>query len=96
MGGVLVYLARDGDNTFKSLKLTVCTDDDRRSGSLAMRRRKRLSRILNEALMQGVRLSYRDLGIIMLSSRATLKRDVRHLRDRGIDVPLCGRTGNCG
>jgi|Deesub1362A_J573_1020465.scaffolds.fasta_scaffold00004_413 Fic family protein len=92
MSGTLIYWAKDGSNRFKSLRLTVCSEEDRHSRSLASLRRKRLSRILNEALTQGARLSYSDLCMIMLASKATLKRDVSHLRRLGMEVPLGGRV----
>ena len=91
MSGTLIYWVKDGENTLRSLRLTVCAEDDRLSNGLAARRRKRLNRILQEALRQGARLSYRDLSMIMLSSKATLKRDVSHLRNLGMDIPLGGR-----
>lgn len=91
MSGTLMYLVKDRDNTFKSLKLTICTDDDRLSGGLANLRRKRLRRILDEASRQGAGLSYRDLSMIMLSSKATLKRDVTHLRKLGVEVNVGAR-----
>jgi hypothetical protein len=77
----------DGKNRFKSLKLTVCCDEDLNSSGLAEQRRQRLWRLMNEAASQGIRLSYRDLSMIMLSSKATLKRDVSLMRSRGIELP---------
>jgi Fic family protein len=91
MSGTLIYWVKDGENTMRSLKLTVCAEDDRPGNGLAAMRRKRLKRILHEALRQGARLSYRDLSIIMLSSKATLKRDISHLRNLGMNMPLRGR-----
>lgn len=91
MSGTLVYWVSEGENRLRSLRLTLCADEDGRGGSLAELRRKRLRRILDEALAQGARLNYRDLGMIMLASRATLKRDVSCLRRRGVEVNI-GRT----
>ena len=88
MSGTLIYWVKDGENTLRSLRLTVCAEDDKPSNGLAETRRKRLNRLLQEALNQGARLSYRDLSIIMLSSKATLKRDVSYLRNLGMDIPL--------
>lgn len=87
MGGTLTYWVPDGENRLKSLKLTVCAEGEGSFGVGELRRR-RLSRILSEAVAQGARLSYRDLSIIMLASRATLKRDVSRLRDQGVVLPL--------
>lgn len=70
----------------RSLKLTVCAEEDR--GGMMSVRRRRLSRLLEEASLQGGRLSYRDLSMIMLSSKATLKRDMSHLRRSGFKIPV--------
>ncbi|MDA8169156.1 MAG: DUF1670 domain-containing protein [Nitrospiraceae bacterium] len=86
MSGVLVYWVPDGKDRMRSLKLTVCTDEDR--GGVSSVRRKRLSRLLNEAARQGGRLSYRDLSMIMLASKATLKRDVSYLKRMGFEIPM--------
>jgi hypothetical protein len=88
MSGTLIYWVKDGENTLRSLRLTVCAEDDSPGNGLAKTRRKRLNRLLKEAIKQGARLSYRDLSIIMLSSKATLKRDVNYLRNLGMNIPL--------
>lgn len=92
MSGTLVYWAQEGGNRLRSLRLTVCSEDDRGVGDLRNLRRKRLSRILKEASIQGARLSYSDLSIIMLTSKATLKRDISHLRGLGFEVRLRGNN----
>ena len=92
MSGTLVYWVPEGESRLRSLKLTVCCDEDRGSVGIAELRRRRLCRILAEAVAQGARLSYRDLSIIMLTSKATLKRDVSHMRGLGMDVPLGSRV----
>jgi DNA-binding transcriptional ArsR family regulator len=81
MSGTLVYWVPEGGNRIRSLKLTVCSDEDH--GGVSFVRRKRLSRLLKEASMQGAKLSYADLCMIMLASRATLKRDMNYLRKAG-------------
>lgn len=88
MSGTLVYWVEEGEGRLRSLKLTVCSDDDRQSGGIANLRRRKLSRLLSEAVTQGGRLSYKDLSMIMLASRATLKRDISHLRKLGVEIPL--------
>lgn len=89
MSGTLTYLVEVGANSLRALKLTICSVEDRSNGDgLADVRRKKLNRLLNEALTQGARLSYRDLSMIMLTSRATLKRDVSYLRRIGMEIPL--------
>lgn len=92
MSGTLVYWVNEGNNRLKSVRLTVCSEDDRESGGIAELRRRRLRRIIDEALAQGARLSYRDLSMIMLTSRATLKRDLKYLRERGTGLPLSGKA----
>lgn len=92
MSGTLTYWVFEGENRLRSLKLTVCSEDDRQIAGLQAMRRRRLSRLLNEAMTQGARLSYKDLRIIMLTSKATLKRDVSYLRKRGVEMPLKGNV----
>ena len=82
MSGTLTYWVQDGKNSLRSVRLTVLSEDDHGAG-VAETRRRRLGRILQEAIWQGARLSYRDLGMIMLTSKATLKRDMNHLRQSG-------------
>jgi hypothetical protein len=82
MSGVLVYLVPDGGNRMRSLRLTVCSDEDR--GGVAAVRRRRLGRLMREASSQGAKLSYRDLGMILCVSKATLKRDMVLLRRSGV------------
>jgi len=91
MSGKLTYWVNDGKDRFRALKLTVCADVDLQDTfGLSYQRRKRLIRILEEAFNQGARLSYRDLSMIMLASKATLKRDVSYLRSLGVPVELAG------
>jgi hypothetical protein len=92
MSGTLTYWAQEGRNRMRTLKLTFCCDDERRAGDLRYLRRMRLTRILTEAGAQGARLGYKDLSVIMLTSKATLKRDVSFLRRNGFDVRLRGNV----
>ena len=91
MSGKLVYWVPEGGNRFRSLRLTVCSETDSADDGLAALRRKRLGRIITEAASQGGRLGYKDLSVIMLTSKATLKRDINHLRGQGIEVLLGNR-----
>lgn len=98
MSGRLIYKVVDG-NQLRQLHLTVCHDEDLKHGSLSELRRKRIIRLLQEAKQQGYLLSYRDLNLILLSSLATLKRDIRYLRNQGIEIfikngPRPMRTAN--
>jgi hypothetical protein len=74
------YWVREGKDRLKSLKLTVCCERDFdvlcRLG-LAELRRRRIRRLLVEARDQGAKLSYRDLSLLLLTSKSTLKRDLK-------------------
>jgi hypothetical protein len=88
MSGTLIYWVPDGENRLRQLRLTVCSSEDGEGGGTASRRRKMLTRILREASGQGGSLSYRDLCMIMLASKATIKRDISHLRRMGLEMPV--------
>jgi len=78
--GTLVYYVRTGGNTLKGIKLNLCCDEDKEhllSGGVSALRRQRLRRLINEAMRQGARLSYRDLSLLLLTSKATIKRDLK-------------------
>jgi len=85
MQGSLIYKVEDG-HRLMSLRLTVCNEEDLRHGSLSEVRRKRIMRLLQEAKEQGCLLSYNDLKLILLSSIATLKRDISYLKNQGVEV----------
>lgn len=89
MSGTLTYWVSLGGKNLKSLRLTLCAKDDFEAQGLVELRRRRLCRLLSEAQKQGARLSYRDLSLIMLTSRATLKRDLNYLRHIG-SIPRRG------
>jgi hypothetical protein len=80
MTGNLIYWVRESRDRLKSLKLTICCERDfdvLNKFGLAELRRHRIQRLLVEAKEQGARLSYRDLSLILLTSKATLKRDIK-------------------
>jgi hypothetical protein len=83
MKGLLHYRAREGRNTYRKVDLTFCSGEDdyvlSEEGVVELRKR-RLRRLLEEAERQDVHLSYRDLELILSTSRSTLKRDMRMLR----------------
>ena len=93
MQGRLIYKIEDG-HRLMSLSLTVCHEDDLNHVSLSELRRKRIIRLLKEAKEQGYLLSYKDLNLILLSSLATLKRDISYLRKQGIEVFIKNGNGN--
>lgn len=85
MQGSLIYKVESGHRLI-SLNLTVCTEEDFQQASLSDVRRNRIIRLLHEAKEQGCLLSYKDLNLILLTSLATLKRDISYLRKQGIEV----------
>lgn len=87
MNGRLIYKVEEGTRLLR-LRLTVCHEDDLKQGSSSEIRRRRIIRLLREAKEQGYLLSYRDLNLILLSSRATLKRDISYLKKQGMEIPI--------
>jgi len=88
MDGILTYWVKEGEQNLRTLKLTICAEEDGELSSISDSRRSKLTRMLNEAAEQGCRLTYSDLGMIMLTSRATLKRDVSYLRKNGHSLQM--------
>jgi hypothetical protein len=86
MKSILTYWVLEGKQRYKPVRLTVFSENDTDAHTQSEFRRLRLKRILAEALQQDARLGYSDLEMILLSSRATIKRDIRFLRDSGVDV----------
>jgi|Deesub1362A_J573_1020465.scaffolds.fasta_scaffold00004_412 Fic family protein len=92
----IVFETSNGSGV-KKLKLTLIGQDDEeilRQEGLAGLRRRRIIRLTNEAEKQGSLLSYEDLAGLLLTSLATLKRDVNYLEKQGYVVPLKGRRKN--
>jgi hypothetical protein len=82
------------DKTRKTLKLTLVGQGDEeilRQEGLAALRRKRIIRLTREAMKQGVLFTYDDLSGLLLTSLATLKRDVCWIEKQGKTVHLKGR-----
>lgn len=77
--GTVTYYVRSGRDTLRQVKLTLCCEKDMEllKRGISSLRRVRLKRLMNEAASQGVRLSYRDLSLLLLASKATIKRDLR-------------------
>lgn len=87
----------DGGSDVLRLKLTLIGQDDDKTlkeKGLAELRRKRILRLTMEAGEQGGQLGYDDLCGLLLTSLATIKRDVSLLEKRGFPVPLKGRRKN--
>lgn len=76
------------------LSLTLVADDDEKalqSGGIRHLRLRRIARLTREASEHGVLLGYEDLSMLLLTSLATLKRDISSLEARGLEVLLRGR-----
>lgn len=81
----------------KPLTLTLIDHGDEGlldSKGLRALRHRRIMRLTSEASEQGVLLSYDDLSALLLTSLATLKRDISYLETRGLVVMLKGRRKN--
>lgn len=94
----ILFEARNPDGgEARKLRLTLVGQGDEvalREGGLAGLRRRRIVRLTHEAHRQGSLLSYEDLSGLLLTSLATLKRDVRHLETQGDFVLIKGRKVN--
>ena len=86
MKSILTYWVLEGAERYRPVRLTVFSEKDHEVYNHSELRRIRLKRILSEALQQQAHLGYSDLEMILLSSRATIKRDIRFLRENGVDV----------
>jgi hypothetical protein len=63
---------------------------------LAGLRRHRILRLTREAYDQGALLSYEDLAILLTTSPATVRRDIRHLRHDGKFIMTRGAKHDMG
>lgn len=59
-------------------------------------RRKKILRLANEAFEQGGLLTQEDLAVLLCSSRRTVRRDVRALKERDLFVPTRGTMKDIG
>jgi uncharacterized protein YerC len=64
-------------------------------GTSALRKHK-VIRMANEALDQGGLLTQEDLAVLLCSSRRTIRRDVKELKQQGIEVPTRGTLQDIG
>ena len=93
----ILFEARNPGGEARKLRLTLVGQGDEsalKEGGLAGLRKRRIVRLTHEAKRQGSLLSYEDLAGLLLTSLATLKRDIRHLEDMGHFVPVRGRKIN--
>ncbi len=81
--GKIVYGIQKGDAITRVVNLSLDHEGTEKKGtSLAELRRERMKSLMNEAATQGVKLSQKDLSLLLLSSKATIKRDMKILRKR--------------
>jgi len=93
----ILFKAGSSNSGKRRLRLTLIGQGDEealREGGLVGLRRRRIVRLTQEANRQGGLLSYEDLSGLLLTSLATLKRDVKHLEMEGHFVPIRGRRKN--
>jgi len=84
----------NGDRTLKLTLIGQGDEDTLERLGLAALRRKRILRLASEARIQGTLLGYEDLSALLLTSLATLKRDIVIIEQAGETVPLRGRRKN--
>lgn len=92
-----IFFDHPNGNGLKRLRLTLIGQGDAetlRAEGIAGLRRKRIIRLASEAKGQGSLLGYEDLSSLLLTSLATLKRDVTQIEKGGSAVPLRGRRKN--
>lgn len=81
------------------VRLTVSHPDDsevlEKKGIQGLRQHK-LIRFASEAYDQGGLLVQDDLALLLTSSRRTIQRDMKELREQGIDIPTRGSIQDIG
>lgn len=66
-----------------------------KEGTSGLRKHKIL-RMASEALDQDGLLTQEDLAVLLCSSRRTIRRDIKELKQQGIDVPTRGLIQDIG
>ena len=95
--GTLQYRVQKPGSDEPDLRLTLVSPEDEatlRVEGLAVLRRRRIVRLTGEAVKQGGMLGYEDLVDLLLTSLATLKRDIGWLEKNGHYIRLRGRRKN--
>jgi len=99
--GKVAYICFDqrGGKDFGSAPITLTLiapgDEELLAGKgIRQLRHVRIIRLTAEAEEQGALLNYLDLSELLLTSLATLKRDVAYLEAEGASIPLRGRRRN--
>jgi biotin operon repressor len=105
--GQLTYLAVSADSPAGrkleechrlAIKLSMYTPDDlvALGSGVAALRQARITRLTEEAYEQGALLTHEDLACLLSSSLATIKRDVRELREWGLNIATRGQIKDIG
>lgn len=105
--GQLTYLAVSADSPpgrkieecrRVAIKLSLYSPDDlvALGNGVAALRQARIIRLTEEAYEQGVLLTHEDLACLLCSSLATIKRDVKELRNQGLNIPTRGQMKDIG
>jgi len=81
MKGVLRYWVKEGRSSRRMVTFSL---KDEHNCNVDILRRQRLINIITQASNQGVRLRLVDLCLLLSTSRATVKRDLRELRQIGL------------
>lgn len=87
---------RDCERQPVTLSLYAADDLVAMGSGVAALRQQRILRLTEEAYEQGVLLTHEDLACLLSCSLATVKRDVRTLRQRGLLVPTRGQIKDIG
>jgi len=81
------------------VKLTLFAEEDRKvlkeKGLITLRRR-RIIRMSHEALDQGALLTQEDLAELLTTSVRTVRYDIAHLREKGVNIPTRGYYRDIG
>ena len=82
-----------------SVKLTLFAEEDRKvlkeKGLITLRRR-RIIRMSHEALDQGALVTQEDLAELLTTSVRTVRYDIAHLREKGVNIPTRGYYRDIG
>jgi biotin operon repressor len=80
------------------VNLTLDSPDDLEAlgQGVAALRKSRIQRLTYEAQEQGALLTQEDLARLLCTSRSTIKRDIAHLRAKGLNVPTRGQIRDIG
>ena len=82
-----------------SVKLTLFVEEDRKvlkEKGLITLKRHRIIRMSHEALDQGALVTQEDLAEFLTTSLRTVRYDIAHLREKGVNIPTRGYYRDIG